>query len=113
MQNPKLTTGEIEVAVQKLEILNTSKTPPFEIDTAEKTGEELRLTNRYIDLRRPAMQKKLRVRHQVTMETRDYFDKLGFWEIETPMLAKSTPEGARDFLFPRIPAYRNNLWFPL
>ena len=100
MQNPKLTTGEIEVAVQKLEILNTSKTPPFEIDTAEKTGEELRLTNRYIDLRRPAMQKKLRVRHQVTMETRDYFDKLGFWEIETPMLAKSTPEGARDFLVP-------------
>jgi len=100
MQNPKLATGEIEVAVQKLEILNTSKTPPFEIDTAEKTGEELRLINRYIDLRRPAMQKKLRVRHQVTMETRDYFNKLGFWEIETPMLAKSTPEGARDFLVP-------------
>ncbi len=100
MQNPKLVTGEIEVAVQKLEILNTSKTPPFEIDTAEKTGEELRLINRYIDLRRPAMQKKLRVRHQVTMETRDYFNSLGFWEIETPMLAKSTPEGARDFLVP-------------
>ena len=100
MQNPKLVTGEIEVAVQKLEILNTSKTPPFELDTAEKTGEELRLTNRYIDLRRPAMQNKLRVRHQVTMETRDYFNNLGFWEIETPMLAKSTPEGARDFLVP-------------
>ena len=100
MENPKLATGEIEVAIEKLEILNTSKTPPFEIDSAEKTGEELRLESRYIDLRRPQMQKKLRIRHQVTMVVRDYFDKLGFWEIETPMLAKSTPEGARDFLVP-------------
>jgi aspartyl-tRNA synthetase len=100
MENPKLATGEIEVAIEKLEILNISKTPPFEIDSAEKTGEELRLESRYIDLRRPQMQKKLRIRHQVTMVVRDYFDKLGFWEIETPMLAKSTPEGARDFLVP-------------
>ncbi len=100
MANPKLPTGEIEVAVENLQILNTSKTPPFEIDSAEKTGEELRLTNRYIDLRRPKMQQKLRTRHQVTMIVRDYFDKLGFLEIETPMLAKSTPEGARDFLVP-------------
>jgi aspartyl-tRNA synthetase len=100
MANPKLATGEIEVIVDRLEILNTAKTPPFEIDSAEKTGEELRLTSRYIDLRRPAMQHKLNVRHQVTMIVRDYFDKLGFWEIETPMLAKSTPEGARDFLVP-------------
>ncbi len=100
MANPKLATGEIEVAVQKLDILNTSKTPPFEMGNAEKTGEELRLTNRYIDLRRQVMQRKLRIRHKVTMVTRDYFDKLGFWEIETPMLAKSTPEGARDFLVP-------------
>ncbi len=100
MANPKLATGEIEVAVERLEILNTAKTPPFEIDSAEKTGEELRLTNRYIDLRRPEMQQKIRTRHQVTMVVRDYFDKLGFWEIETPMLAKSTPEGARDFLVP-------------
>jgi len=100
MHNPKLATGEIEIAVQKIEILNISKTPPFEMDNAEKTGEELRLTNRYIDLRRPAMQNKLRTRHKVTMITRDFFDKLGFWEIETPMLAKSTPEGARDFLVP-------------
>jgi len=100
MKNPKLATGEIEVAVQKIEILNTSKTPPFEMENAEKTGEELRLTHRYIDLRRPVMQHKLRTRHKVTMVTRDYFDKLGFWEIETPMLAKSTPEGARDFLVP-------------
>jgi len=100
MENPKLATGEIEVAIERLEILNTSKTPPFEMDSAEKTGEELRLENRYIDLRRPKMQNKLRTRHQVTMIVRDYFDKLGFWEIETPMLAKSTPEGARDFLVP-------------
>jgi len=100
MANPKLATGEIEVAVEQLEILNTAKTPPFEIDSAEKTGEELRLTHRYLDLRRPEMQSKLRTRHQVTMAVRDYFNELGFWEIETPMLAKSTPEGARDFLVP-------------
>lgn len=100
MANPKLATGEIEVVVERLEILNTSKTPPFEIDGADKTGEELRLASRYIDLRRPEMQSKLRTRHRVTMCVRDYYDKLGFWEIETPMLAKSTPEGARDFLVP-------------
>jgi aspartyl-tRNA synthetase len=100
MANPKLATGEIEVIVEQLEVMSTAKTPPFELDSAEKTGEELRLTSRYIDLRRPTMQQKLRTRHKVTMIARDYFDKLGFWEIETPMLAKSTPEGARDFLVP-------------
>ena len=100
MANPKLATGEIEVAAERLEVLNKSKTPPFEIDEADRTGEELRLVNRYIDLRRPEMQSKLHTRHQVTTLVRDYFDKLGFWEIETPMLAKSTPEGARDFLVP-------------
>ena len=100
MENPKLPTGQIEVSVQQLEILNVSKTPPFEIDNAEKIGEELRLASRYIDLRRPEMQQILRTRHQVTKLVRDYFDALGFWEIETPMLAKSTPEGARDFLVP-------------
>jgi len=100
MENPKLPTGQIEVAIEQLEILNTSKTPPFEFDMAEKSNEEIRLASRYIDLRRPQMQNKLRTRHRVTMVVRDYFDKLGFWEIETPMLAKSTPEGARDFLVP-------------
>jgi aspartyl-tRNA synthetase len=100
LENPKLATGRIEVAVEKLEILNTARTPPFEINEAEKTGEELRLANRYIDLRRPDMQKKLQTRHRVTTITRAYFDSRGFWEIETPMLAKSTPEGARDFLVP-------------
>jgi len=100
LENPKLATGQIEVLVEKLEILNTAKTPPFEIDLAEKTGEEVRLQYRYIDLRRPAMQDKLKVRHRVTKIARDYLDSLGFWEIETPMLGKSTPEGARDFLVP-------------
>jgi len=100
MENPKLPTGEIEVAVEQLEILNVSRTPPFELDEAEKTGEELRLVNRYIDLRRPEMQQKLHIRHRAGKLVRDYFDALGFWEIETPMLARSTPEGARDFLVP-------------
>jgi len=100
MENPKLPTGQIELAVEQLEILNISKTPPFEIDSAEKTSEELRLANRYIDLRRPQMQAKLRVRHRVAKIVRDYFDRFGFLEIETPFLAKSTPEGARDFLVP-------------
>jgi aspartyl-tRNA synthetase len=100
LENPKLATGQIEVLVEKLEILNSAKTPPFEIDTAEKTGEEVRLQYRYIDLRRPAMQDKLKIRHRVTTLARQYLDSLGFWEIETPMLAKSTPEGARDFLVP-------------
>ena len=100
LENPKLPTGQIEVAVQQLEILNVSRTPPFEIDDAGKTSEELRLASRYLDLRRPEMQQILRIRHRVTKITRDYFDRLGFLEIETPMLAKSTPEGARDFLVP-------------
>ncbi len=100
MANPKLATGDIEVAAEEVEILNTAQTPPFEIDSADKTGEELRLKYRYVDMRRPEVLEKLRVRHRVTKITRDYFDLLGFWEIETPMLAKSTPEGARDFLVP-------------
>ena len=100
MANPKLPTGQIEVAVQQLDILNISKTPPFEIGSAEKTNEEIRLVSRYIDLRRPEMRQKLQTRHRVTMAVREYYDKMGFWEIETPMLAKSTPEGARDFLVP-------------
>jgi len=100
MENPKLPTGQIEVAIDSLEILNNAKTPPFEINTAETVGEELRLANRYLDLRRPAVQHRLHIRHKVTKIVRDYFDEAGFWEIETPMLAKSTPEGARDFLVP-------------
>ena len=100
MENPKLATGDIEIIVDKLEILNQSETPPFEIENADKVGEELRLKHRYIDLRRDSMQNRLKVRHKVTKITRDFFDEQGFWEIETPMLGKSTPEGARDYLVP-------------
>lgn len=100
MENPKLATGQIEVSAHRLEVLNTAKTPPFEIDSGELTNEETRLAYRYIDLRRPAMQERLRARHQVMTVAREYFNQLGFWEVETPMLAKSTPEGARDFLVP-------------
>jgi aspartyl-tRNA synthetase len=101
LENPKLPTGQIEVIVDQLEVLNMAKTPPFEIDdTATKTNEETRLVYRYIDLRRPEMQRRLKIRHRVTTLVRKYFDELGFWEVETPMLGKSTPEGARDFLVP-------------
>jgi len=100
MANPKLVTGQIEVIVDRLEILNMARTPPFDIDNEVRTNEESRLEYRYIDLRRPIMQQKLRTRHRVTTLVRKYFDEKGFWEIETPMLAKSTPEGARDFLVP-------------
>jgi aspartyl-tRNA synthetase len=100
LENPKLATGRIEVIVDQLEILNMAHTPPFEIDDEVRTNEETRLEYRYIDLRRPSMQQKLRTRHRVATLVRQYFDEQGFWEIETPMLAKSTPEGARDFLVP-------------
>lgn len=100
LENPKLPTGRIDVAVDQIDILNTAKTPPFELAEAENIGEEFRLVNRYIDLRRPVMQEKLRIRHRVAKLARDYFDRFGFLEIETPMLGKSTPEGARDFLVP-------------
>ena len=99
-ENPKLPTGSIEVLVAKLEILNEAATPPFELADAEKISEELRLKYRYLDLRRPLMQTRLETRHRVTKIARDFYNALGFWEIETPMLAKSTPEGARDFLVP-------------
>ncbi|MGH7201093.1 MAG: aspartate--tRNA ligase, partial [Planctomycetaceae bacterium] len=98
--NPKLPTGEVEVQASELEVLNRSKTPPFQPDTRELPNEELRLTYRFVDLRRPQLQHNIQVRHQVCKLTRDYFDALGFLEIETPMLGKSTPEGARDYLVP-------------
>ena len=100
LENPRLPTGKIEIIVQELEVLNQAKTPPFEIDTAAQVNEELRLQYRFIYLRRRCMLNRLAVRHGVTKITRDYFDAHGFWEIETPMLGKSTPEGARDFLVP-------------
>jgi len=99
-QNPKITTGEIEIQVDKLEILNSSDTPPFEISDDTTVSEEIRLKYRFLDLRRPAMLNRLQVRHRITKIVRDYFDEQGFVEVETPMLTKSTPEGARDFLVP-------------
>jgi len=98
--NPKLSTGEIEIIVKELKILNVSKTPPFLIEDEEEVAENTRLKYRYLDLRKPGLQQNLILRHKVGKEVRNYFDRLGFLEIETPMLTKSTPEGARDFLVP-------------
>ncbi len=99
--NPKLPTGEIELVVEKLEVLAKADTPPFQPgDEQNLPGEELRLRHRYLDLRRPAMQNMLRTRHRVTKVARDFFDTMGFIEVETPNLCRSTPEGARDFLVP-------------
>lgn len=98
--NPKLDTGLIEVKVKNLKILSKSETPPFEIEDDTKVREELRLKHRYLDLRRPIMQKNLLLRHKLAMTARNYFSENGFLEIETPMLTKSTPEGAREYLVP-------------
>jgi aspartyl-tRNA synthetase len=100
LANPKLATGEIEVRVRTMEILSQSPTPPFTPDEHETVSEEKRLAYRYLDLRRHEMQETLRTRARVTKMMRDYLGDLGFWEIETPFLTKSTPEGARDFLVP-------------
>jgi len=97
--NANLPTGEIEVVADELEILNRSDVPPFPIE-GEVKDEDLRLTYRYFDLRRPELARNLRIRHQVTKATRDFLDSQGFLEIESPILSKSTPEGARDFLVP-------------
>jgi aspartyl-tRNA synthetase len=98
--NKKLATGEIEVAVSDLRLLAKSETPPFEIAEGSNVKEELRLKYRYLDLRRPDMQNNLILRHRIVKIARDYYDQNGFIEIETPMLIKSTPEGARDYLVP-------------
>ena len=98
--NPKLRSGEIEVVAKELKILNVSKNPPFLIEDEEEVAENTRLKYRYLDLRKPRIQWNLMLRHRVAKEVRNYFDRLGFLEIETPMLTKSTPEGARDFLVP-------------
>ncbi len=96
-ENPKLATGDIEVIPNRLRILNRADALPFPID-AEIHNEDLRMTYRYYDLRRPQLSRNLRVRHRVAKATRDYLDAQGYVEIETPILSKCTPEGARDFL---------------
>jgi len=98
--NPKMHTGEIEVLSSEIEILNEAKTPPFEIDDRVDISEDSRLTYRYLDIRKPGMQQNLLMRHRAAKTVRDFLDKENFAEIETPMLAKSTPEGARDYLVP-------------
>jgi aspartyl-tRNA synthetase len=101
LANPNMATGEIEVEAEQIKILNTSKVPPFPIDDdGTKTSETLRLKYRYLDLRRQRLQKNLLLRHKVIKFMRDYLDAQGFIEIETPMLIKSTPEGARDYVVP-------------
>jgi aspartyl-tRNA synthetase len=99
-KNPELPTGDVEIEVQELRVLAKAETPPFEIVEHSNVKEELRLKYRYLDLRRPDMQDKIIQRHKIVKIARDYFDDNGFLEIETPILIKSTPEGARDYLVP-------------
>jgi len=98
--NKKLDTGEVEILARDIKVLNEAKTPPFQIADEAPVSEDVRLRYRYLDLRRSRLQQNIGLRHRVAMTVRRYFDANGFWEIETPILAKSTPEGARDFLVP-------------
>jgi len=99
-KNPDLPTGEIEIAIEELTILNASKTPPFKIQDETDGGDDLRMEYRYLDLRRNIVRQNLELRHAVSRATRSYLDSLGFIDVETPVLIKSTPEGARDFVVP-------------
>lgn len=98
--NPNMKTGKVEVAVDDLRILSRAQTPPFEVTNSDKVNEELKLRYRYLDLRNPELQKNLIMRHEIAKAAREYFYANGFLEIETPMMMKSTPEGARDYLVP-------------
>ncbi|MCF8275162.1 MAG: aspartate--tRNA ligase [Flavobacteriales bacterium] len=99
-KNKNMLTGDVEIIVNKLEVLNSAKTPPFTIEDNTDGGEEIRMKYRYLDLRRGKMRKNLELRHRLSIETRKYMDEHGFLEVETPYLIKSTPEGARDFVVP-------------
>jgi aspartyl-tRNA synthetase len=98
--NAKIVTGEVEVVAREFRLLNEAKTPPFQIAEDTPVSEDVRLRYRYLDLRRPRLQSNIGLRHRVSFIFREYFDQQGFWEIETPILTKSTPEGARDYLVP-------------
>ena len=100
MANPHLKTGEIEVFINELEVITKSETPPIEIDDRKVASDEVRLKYRYLDLRRPQMQKNLKLRHNATIAAREFFNDNGFIEIETPLLVRATPEGARDYVVP-------------
>lgn len=99
-ENPSLGTGDIEISAQCLRVLNPSRTPPFYVRDEVEADELLRMRYRYLDLRRSPMQRNLRIRHQAALAVRNYLSDRGFWEIETPMMTRSTPEGARDYLVP-------------
>lgn len=99
-KNPKLPTGDIEIEVTQYRILNKSAVPPFTIEEDTDGGEELRMKYRYLDLRRPVLQRNIELRYRVNRSVRNYLDAQGFFDIETPFLIKSTPEGARDFVVP-------------
>jgi aspartyl-tRNA synthetase len=100
LANPNLKTGRIEVVAAALTVLSEAKTTPFPIEDEITTSEDMRLKYRYLDLRRPELQENFRLRHRIAMAIRSYMDRYGFWEVETPILTKSTPEGARDYLVP-------------
>ncbi len=99
-ENPKISTGEIEVLVDKIKVFSKSKTLPFNVNEEEKVDEYIRLKYRFLDLRRPRLQKNIELRHKATQTVRRYLSNNGFWEVETPILTRSTPEGARDYLVP-------------
>ncbi|MBS7175242.1 MAG: aspartate--tRNA ligase, partial [Clostridiales bacterium] len=98
--NPDIPTGDVEIFVTELRVLSEAQTPPFHISGDNKVNDEIRLKYRYLDLRRKTLQDNLRIRHEIAKSTREYFYENGFLEIETPMMMKSTPEGARDYLVP-------------
>jgi len=100
LENPKLKTGQIEILVDEVEVLNKAETPPLEIEDRIEANEDMRLKYRYLDLRRPKMQRHLQIRHNAAMAAREYLNKNNFLEIETPILVRATPEGARDYIVP-------------